>query len=50
MAGMPLGPLVALDNTAPMGEWAVAYGLALRSVSSMPEPAVPVGRTEVAHA
>ena len=38
MAGLPLGPLVALDNTPPLGEWAVAYGLALRGVPT-PDPA-----------
>jgi type IV pilus assembly protein PilM len=49
MAGMPLGPLMSLDNTAPLGEWAVAYGLALRGV---PQAQAAFGATcaEVPHA
>ena len=35
MAGVPLGPLVALDSTAALGEWAVAYGLALRGAPAI---------------
>jgi type IV pilus assembly protein PilM len=41
MAGVPLGPLVALENTSPLGEWAVAYGLALRGVANAERAAAP---------
>ena len=47
MAGVPLGPLVALDNTVSLGEWAVAYGLALREA---PSSAFAATVAEVAHA
>jgi type IV pilus assembly protein PilM len=43
MAGVPLGPLVALDNTGPLGQWAVAYGLASRGVPALKEASEPAG-------
>lgn len=49
LAGVPLGPLVALDNTNPLGEWAVAYGLALQGIAQ-PHAAGAAAGTEVVHA